>query len=164
MSYRIRRLNVGEFDLYKQVRLASLRDSPEAFCTSLASALTRDDASWIAQADGSAIGQDRATFIMLTDEPIGLATLYRDTSLPSEGELLQVWVAPSFRGGGAAVDLMNAVLDWATSNGFVTIRAEVTRPNLKALNFYKRYGFAFLPSQTNSATEPYILTKHCRPQ
>lgn len=164
VNYRIRRLKPGEFDLYRRLRLESLRESPEAFLTSLESARARDEAGWTAQADGAASGPDRAIFILLADGPAGLAALYRDSVLPAEGELVQVWVAPSFRGRGAAAALMDAVFEWAASNNFMTVRAEIARSNPRALNFYKKYGFTPPPSRADSEAEPWLLIRHCRPQ
>ena len=160
MKYTIRRLNVGEADLYRSVRLESLRESPEAFSSTYESAVCRSEDSWQAQADASASGRDRATFIVLTDQPIGLAALYRDHDRPGEGELIQVWVSPEARGGKVAVDLMNTIFTWAASNGFESIRAEVTRNNPRALRFYEKHGFV----RTDALDEPArILTKRVEP-
>lgn len=74
----IRRLNIGEAELYRAIRLDSLRDSPQAFASTYESALNRDSDSWTAQADEAALSGDRAIFIVLTDCPIALAGIYRD--------------------------------------------------------------------------------------
>ena len=143
MKPSIRRLKVGEADLYRAVRLESLREAPEAFATSYEAALARDAESWVAQADGSASGRDRATFVVIGDEgPGGLGAIYRDEEGSDEGEPIQVWVAPELRGAGVATDLMDALFDWAAANRFGVIRAGVTRENGRALRFYQRYGFA----------------------
>lgn len=141
MNYTIRRVKTGEADLYRRVRLESLRESPEAFASTYEAALSRNHESWLAQADASASGKDRATFIVLADQPIGLAAIYRNDDLPNEGELIQVWVSPCSRGCKVATDLMDSVFHWAASNDFVTVRAEVTPSNLRALRFYEKYGF-----------------------
>lgn len=159
MNYTVRRLNLGEADLYRSVRLESLRESPEAFASTYESALGRDDESWRAQADGSALGGDRATFIVFAGQPIGLGALYRDHDRPYEGELIQVWVSPEVRGGTVAIDLMSAIFDWAASNGFETVRAEVTPCNSRALRFYEKYGFVRIVTDTGSGEPNYMLTK-----
>ncbi|MGC4013531.1 MAG: GNAT family N-acetyltransferase [Luteolibacter sp.] len=129
--------------MYRKVRLEALRESPEAFATTYESALGRTPESWAAQADGSASGPDRATFIVLEGEAVaGLAALYRDEKIAEEGELIQVWVAPGLRGHGTAEKLMDGVLEWAGENGFARVKAEVTGANGRALRFYERYGFA----------------------
>jgi len=151
MNYTIRRLDMGEADLYRAVRLESLRESPEAFSTTYESALQRDDDSWRAQADASASGSDRATFVVvLAGRPIGVGAIYRDLDQPQEGELIQVWISSESRGGGVAADLMEALFQWAASNGFEAIRAEVTPDNLRALRFYEKCGFARMEADTES--------------
>lgn len=159
MKYTVRRLNLGEADLYRSVRLESLKEAPEAFSSTYESALSRTEESWQAQADASASGRDRATFIVLADQPIGLGALYRDHDRPDEGELIQVWVSPEARGGQVATDLMSAIFDWAAANGFQTIRAEIFRNNSRALRFYEKYGFDGLDPD-NAPSEPTrMLTK-----
>jgi len=69
---------MGEGELYKLMRLASLRESPFAFGSTYESAQLRTPESWAEQADSTAQGSDRSTFIALCgDVPIGIAALYR---------------------------------------------------------------------------------------
>lgn len=144
----IRRLNPGEAAIYRTIRLDALRDSPDAFATTHESALARDEASWIAQADAAAEGDDRAIFLLWNeDRPAGLAALYRDPGQPSTGDLLQMWITPVLRGGSAASELLGHLFHWAATREFTAIRAEVTAGNLRALRFYQKQGFAPLPSE-----------------
>lgn len=137
----IRRLNPGEGEFYRTLRLQALEESPSAFTTTLESALSRTPESWAAQADASATGADRATFVVLSPAPAGLAALYRTADDPSCGELLQMWVAPAHRGRGVAGKLIDHVFAWAAENGFRKVRAGVTRGNEPALRFYLKCGF-----------------------
>lgn len=159
MKYTIRRLNEGEADLYRAVRLESLRESPGAFATTYESALQRDDESWRAQADASSSGSDRATFVVLTERPVGLGAIYRDLDRPKEGELIQVWVSPESRGSEVAADLMAALFQWAASAGFETIRAEITPNNPRALRFYEKHGFIRTETHSASTGLNRLLTK-----
>ena len=63
----IRRLQVGEVDLFKQVRLMALQEAPYAFPATYDSAVQRSAESWREQAERSAQGPDRATFIVFSD-------------------------------------------------------------------------------------------------
>ena len=148
--HTIRRLNVGEAAVYRSLRLEALQDSPEAFSTTYESALERDHDSWVVQADSSALGSDRATFVVFDDRPIGLAALYRDSGASPVGELLQMWIAPSHRGGAVAADLLDHLFRWAANHSFTSIRAEVTQGNLRALRFYGKYGFQPLSSEAGA--------------
>lgn len=145
---KIRRLRIGEGELYKQVRLTALQEAPYAFTTTYESAVKRSPESWQAQADASAQGPDRATLLAFEGEaPIGMMALYRDANRtdrsenPDEGELIQVWVSPEYRGKGVADKLLEAMLGWAKENSFRRVVAGVNPGNEKALMFYRRYGF-----------------------
>ena len=144
----IRRLNPGEAALYRELRLEALKESPAAFSTTYEAALARDDDSWIQQADGSARGPDRATFVVIAGQPAGLAAIYRDAGDTTVGELIQMWIAPEHRSGSLASELLGALLDWAARQGFVKIRAEVTPGNQRALRFYQKCGFRLLDSDS----------------
>ena len=138
----VRRIQIGEGELFKQMRLTSLRESPSAFGSTYESALNRSSESWNEQADNSAGGSDRATFFAFSnDSPIGIAALYRDKERIDTGEVLQVWVSPEHRGKGVAVYMMDAVFRWARENGFRRVLATITQGNARALRFYQKCGF-----------------------
>ena len=139
----IRRLQLGEGELFKQIRLTALRDSPEAFGSTYEGALQRSPESWREQADSTAAGSDRATFLAFADDtPIGITALYRIEDGSDIGELLQVWVAPEYRGQEVAFTIMEAVFHWAGKNGYQTVIARVAKGNARALRFYRKYGFS----------------------
>jgi len=142
----IRRIRIGEADLYRQVRLESLKESPQAFTTTYESALSRKSESWTAQADNSAIGRNEAIFLVLDDEPVGLAAVYRRDPESSVAELMQVWISPAYRGSSVVPELMNTIFQWASSHGIAELRAEITPQNFRALRFYEKCGF----TQTSS--------------
>ncbi len=146
-TYAIRRLAVGEAELYRSVRLEALRESPEAFSSSYEAALGRSMESWANQADEAADGGDRAIFIVEDGGPVGLAALYRDTEISSHGELIQMWIAPSHRRSGVGEALLGHLFDWAARHSYAAVKAEVTDGNQRALRFYLRCGFTELHSQ-----------------
>jgi ribosomal protein S18 acetylase RimI-like enzyme len=117
----VRRIQTGEIELYKQIRLASLQDAPYAFETSYDPAVQRSSEIWL---------------------PIGIAALFRIKGQAEVGELMQVWVSPDYRGTTVAWDLMNAICKWAEANNFRRIVAGVTNVNTRALKFYTKYGFS----------------------
>lgn len=141
----IRRIRVGEADLFKQIRLTALQDAPYAFTSTYESELQRSTESWREQAEGTALGVDRATFIVFSEDvPIGIAALYRDKDKVDSGELLQVWISPQYRGTTVTRDLMDTIFKWAENNNFNTVIAGVTKANIRALKFYVKYGFTIL--------------------
>ena len=156
----IRRITKGEWALYREMRLASLRDAPEYFSTTYQAAVQRSPESWAAQADASAEGTARFTFLAFVDEaPAGLGALYRDADGLKCGEIIQVWAAPAFRGGGLAGRLLEFIFQCARHNGFDKIRAEVMASNKRALRFYEKQGFAIDGSPSLHAQGSIVLSK-----
>jgi len=138
----VRRIQIDEGELFKRMRLTALRESPFAFASTYKAALRRSPESWSEQANSTAQGSDRCTFIAFSDDsPIAIAALYRTEEENDVGELLQVWVSPEHRGKGVARDLMDAVFQWASANGFRTAVATIGKDNVRAQRFYQKYGF-----------------------
>jgi ribosomal protein S18 acetylase RimI-like enzyme len=156
----IRRIQIGEHELFKRIRLASLRESPLAFGSTYESAIARTAESWREQADCSAQGSDRSTFIAFAaGSPIGIAALYRHKERKDLGELLQVWVAPEYRSTRVAVEVMDAVFHWAGANGFRKIVASVAKGNERALRFYRKYGFGPVDAASDTGSDDIVLIK-----
>ena len=138
----VRRIQIDEGELFKRMRLTALRESPFAFASTYKAALRRSPESWSEQANSTAQGSNRCTFIAFSDDsPIGIAALYRTEEESDVGELLQVWVSPEHRGKGVARDLMDGVFQWASANGFRTVVTTIGEDNLRARRFYQKYGF-----------------------
>ena len=153
----IRRIQICETALYKQIRLASLKDAPNAFETTYDAALQRTDEMWHARVESTAQGSDQAIFLALFDQlPIGIAALVRIKGQTDSGELMQVWVSPEHRGTGVAWDLMNSIFKWAQENNFHRIIAGVTKVNAGALKFYTKYGFSRIYGSGQSDGSIYL--------
>jgi len=156
----IRRIRIGEFDLFKQIRLRALKEAPYAFSSTYESALQRSEESWREQADNSAQGSDRATFITFSDDaPVGIAALYRVENQTSVGAMLQVWVAPEHRGTGVARDLIDAIFEWAGENNFRMILSRIRDGNIRAQKFYTKYGFSNSDEFSSSDFDGVCLVK-----
>lgn len=154
----VRRICAGEGQLFRELRLAALNESPLAFSTSYESASQRSEESWREQADASATGTERATFIAFAaGSPVGIGAVYRDKDRRDEGEVLQVWVAPDFRGGEVARELLDAILGWCQENGIRKVSAAVTKGNDRAMRFYANHGFAATGPATCGASGGTVL-------
>ena len=156
----IRRIQMGETELYKQIRLASLKEAPYAFETTYESAVRRSEETWRERAESGAQGNDGATFLAFSeDRPVGIAAVFRSQGQIDMAELMQVWVHPDFRGSGTAWDLMDAIFRWAKENNFRKIIAGVTNENPGALRFYTRYGFSRMAESAQSDPDSVYLIK-----
>ncbi len=156
----IRRLRIGESDLYRKIRLASLKEAPYAFSSTYESALQRSESSWREQSDHSAQGADRATFIVFSEnEPVGVSAIYRSADSAEEGEILQVWIAPEYRGKNIGRQLLDELFSWAKANGLAGVKAKVMEGNVRALRFYQKNGFETAGTEDNNGIHEVVLIR-----
>ena len=147
----VRRIGLDEGTLYREMRLSSLADSPDAFSTTLESATDRSLESWSEQADGAATGKDRAIFLAFCDDqPVGIAALYGDAEDEALGEVVQLWVTSTHRGGRVAGELLDALVSWARDARFESLSAWVNGENRRAARFFGKHGF-----EMTGKTEPF---------
>lgn len=140
--YLVRRLKQNEGEIYRSLRLESLVDSPEAFASTLESALERSFESWTEQANSTASGSQRNTVLgFYGDVPVGLAALYQAPDTADTAHLIQVWVHPDHRGTELATNLICQLIMWAKDCSYRQIIAEVNVENTRAINFYQKQGF-----------------------
>jgi ribosomal protein S18 acetylase RimI-like enzyme len=156
----IRRIRSGEEELFRELRLASLKESPSAFSSTYESAIKRSAESWCEQADSTAAGTDRCTFLAFSDEfPVGIAAIYRNNGNKEECEIYQVWVSPDFRGGEVACELLDAIFRWCKENGIRKVFATIRAGNDRAVKFYRKYGFDFAHSAICNALGNLALVR-----
>ncbi|SFI71698.1 Acetyltransferase (GNAT) family protein [Amycolatopsis sacchari] len=132
----LRRLAPDDWAVFRDLRLASLRDAPEAFETPLADWLHADERRWRRR---------------LTDVPYTMCAEWEGRpagvvcgTAPDEAgevELISLWVAPAVRGHGVGNALVRAVLRWAADQGARQVRLEVRETNTHAAALYRRHGF-----------------------
>lgn len=134
---RIVHLHEDDWQIERDVRLASLRDAPWAFGSTLEASLRLDEAGWrrrVASQHSVVAFDDHGA-------PIGRAGWLREdqSGLPM---LVGVWVAPGARGTGAGDALVRAVLDDCRRQGAGAIILHVNEGNAPAERLYARHGFA----------------------
>ena len=127
------RLEADDWADFRQVRLASLADSPQAFGERHADWVDATEERWRAR---------------LTDVPLTLVGRSEGRlvgvvcGMPSENQvwLISMWVAPDHRGSGLAGRLIDGVVGWASSLGLDT-DLMVRDDNARAIRAYERAGF-----------------------
>jgi GNAT superfamily N-acetyltransferase len=132
----IQRLAAGDWAAFREIRLAALRDAPEAFGSTAADAQRLGEEEWRRRLE------QRAVFLVeVSSQRVGLAAGIGGEQ-PGEAELVSMWVAPAWRGHGAGDRLVEAVLAWAEGEGFLTVHLWVAQGNARAERLYARHGFA----------------------
>jgi GNAT superfamily N-acetyltransferase len=138
----IRTLAAGEWPLYREVRLRSLADAPDAFCSKLAAEEALDPAVWAARTFAAAASRlDRPLIAEIDGGVAGLlwAKIYPDK--PAIVNIFQVWVAPESRGRGVAAALLDDAIAWARTENARAVLLSVTCGDTPAARLYERAGF-----------------------
>lgn len=139
----IRRIRADEGKALRQIRLQAIRDTPEAFGSSLAETLARTDGGWTHWASSSASGMESVMFVAEADSAwIGMAGCRFDSSRPqSPAHMISMWVAPPYRGQGLGRMLVERIAGWARDAGARRLELCVTEGNVAAVALYVRSGF-----------------------
>jgi ribosomal protein S18 acetylase RimI-like enzyme len=135
---RLHALTPDDWRLFREVRLAALREAPYAFDSTLE--------QWQGPNDTEERWRQR-----LTNVPLNIVAYFNGapagmvgaTNPATDGasELISMWVAPHARGKGVADALVAAVIAWATERGITSIELDVVEANARARAFYRRQGF-----------------------
>ncbi|MQA23963.1 MAG: GNAT family N-acetyltransferase [Micromonosporaceae bacterium] len=133
----VRRVGPDEWRSWREVRLAALTDTPEAFSSTLERELTFDEPTWRQRLD-PATG---VRVLAVVDEAFaGLVGTYLPEDAP-DPELVSMWIRPASRGAGAAGALVAEVLDWARERRHERVKLWVVEDNEPARRLYQRHGF-----------------------
>lgn len=143
MLITVERIVADEWKLLRELRLAALRDAPEAFGQRLEVALAQPEEEWRQQARAASRGDSRTWLVGRVDgRAVGLVMGRRRP--PDDCLLFSMWVAPHARRSGAGRGLVDAVEDWARRWHARRIVLWVIAGNEGALRFYNRLGFRLL--------------------
>jgi len=140
MTIEVKRITPDDWQLLRDLRLASLADAPGAFGQRYEEAGVTDERDWQATARASASGDRRAWFICWRgQEAAGLVQGRRRP--PADCLLFSMWVAPGARRQGTGRALVQAVEDWGRGWGAKRVVLWVIEGNDPAIRFYESIGF-----------------------
>jgi GNAT superfamily N-acetyltransferase len=141
----VRALAEDDWETYRQMRLAALKDSPDAF-------VSKYDEEQAYEPDFWRLRMRRSTRMLAErdDQPVGVASL--GDALPIDddsdlqlnqrvAELFGMWVEPAARGTGVAWRLVDAAAAEARRQSRTHLMLWVVVDNGRAVAFYSSYGF-----------------------
>ena len=144
----VRRFVPAEWQLYRALRLAALKDEPDAFLATYAEALEYPDSEWQTRLN---VAKNATDFPMCAEwkrEPAGLAWARINGDKPAIASLFSVWIAPDYRRRGLAQAILDAAENWAVAQGATELQLEVTCGNVAAESLYRSAGFVDLGEAT----------------
>jgi ribosomal protein S18 acetylase RimI-like enzyme len=128
--------------MYREIRLRSLMDSPDAFGSTYEKESADPDDRWQKRlSDNTNPTLDLPLFAEVNSQPVGLAWGRVNREDPKITNLYQVWVAPEFRGRGIGRMLVDAVINWAKEGKAQILELGVTCGDTPARRLYERAGF-----------------------
>ena len=155
----IRRVDEDDWPTVRDIRLRALRESPDAFGSSLAREERFAESHWRMRLRTS------ATWVALDDtgEPRGLVSLIQEPGSPDDDRhIVSLWVAPEIRRGGTGWSLLDAVVRAGAAEGAATVSLWVVDDNASAVDLYVRAGFTrtgerqVLPRDQDRTEERYV--------
>jgi ribosomal protein S18 acetylase RimI-like enzyme len=130
----VRRADVAEWEVVRDVRLRALADSPSAFASTLAREQAFEKEDWLRRIEPG------PSFLAWADaRAVGCAAGFAESA--GEWHLVAMWVEPAHRGTPAAAELVEAVCRSARADGAGAVRLWVADGNPRARRFYERLGF-----------------------
>jgi ribosomal protein S18 acetylase RimI-like enzyme len=145
MDGDVRRIRIGEWRQYRELRLEALQDAPLAFEEQYPESLARPDEFWQDRVDGSASGAESSMFVAVhAGRFVAKAACFVESDVGDHvsTRIVGVYVTPRLRGSGVAEALLAAVIRWAREEPRADrIRLFVTQTNDRATAFYRRIGF-----------------------
>ena len=142
MHSNIRILAVTDWEVYRTLRLCSLKDSPDSFGSTYEREAEYADEEWQSRLDPA--GRAANTLPLLAsvdDSPSGLAWGLVHDPDPSTAYVYQMWVAPEARGRGLGRALLDRIVLWAGERKLDAVSLTVTTTNTPAIALYASLGF-----------------------
>lgn len=132
----VRNLTEQDWEQYRSIRLAALRESPEAFVATLTQEESYDESLW----------RDRMTrarrMVAEVDEtPVGVVSIGVLDDAENTAELFGLWVDPQWRGKSVAATLVRESAREAAEEGYDNLAYWVGTDNGRAVAFASSFGF-----------------------
>jgi GNAT superfamily N-acetyltransferase len=131
----------SEWQQYRDTRLSSLKDSPDAFGSVHETAALLADSEWQDRLARITPDRDLPLAGLVATEFAGMAWARFDQPEDTTVHLYQMWVSPAYRGKGLARKLLLVALAWALSQDAKSMILGVTCGDTPARKLYASVGF-----------------------
>jgi len=139
----VRRFQPHEWRLYRELRLAALRDAPDAFGSTLAREESLPEQEWSTRLAASTASLLNHPIVAEAEDgrAVGLAWVRIEPTDTNTATLYQVWVHPDARRQHIGLALLTSALRWAHDAGACAMELSVALGPDSAIAFYHRAGF-----------------------
>jgi ribosomal protein S18 acetylase RimI-like enzyme len=144
----VRALEENDWHDYREIRLAALQESPQAFLATYGETATQPEQYWrncmvrahqlLAERDGV---------------PLGVVSVGPIEGAPQSADLRDLWVVPEARNTGIASRLVQAAVDQAIRDGCTKLYYWVSTENGRAIGFASNAGFRVTSERRTTRVE-----------
>ncbi len=131
----VTRVEPGDWQRLRDVRLAALAESPEMFGSNLAKEQSFDEAEWRRRA-----GRPATFLASRGGVDVGVAGVYE---FDAGWGVMGMWIAPAARGTGVIETLLHACESVARDAGATTVALGVMEDNPRGRRAYVRLGYDY---------------------
>lgn len=128
----------SEWQTYREVRLRSLKDSPDAFSTTYEQMCLMPEADLEKRFVNLEMAYNHPIGAFIDSAPVGMAWVKLEGE---QANLFQMWVDPKCRGLGVGSAILEHAIEWAASKSAVTVHLGVTAGDTPARRMYDAMGF-----------------------
>ncbi len=136
----IKRTTRDDVELFREVRLKALKDSPDSFGQKYEEEIVKPLHYWQDLVDKVSPSSKNVAFLLFdTNKPIGIIFGFDKES--QKGSFGGMWIDPDYRKQGLASKLVEKILDWAKGRGLKKMKLWNVDGNEAAEKLYRKYGF-----------------------
>jgi ribosomal protein S18 acetylase RimI-like enzyme len=147
----VREVTPDDWETLRDVRLAALREAPQAFGSSYAREAPFTEEQWRGRINDRSVTY--FAYLAENPEPAGLAGVYVEDGV---ADVVSMWVRPSARGNGIGEALIGATTDWAKTRDHDSLLLWVTESNTSARRLYERCGFTLTGESQPLPSDPAL--------
>ncbi|MDA7501730.1 GNAT family N-acetyltransferase [Chitinophagales bacterium] len=148
-----RKLTAKDSLAYREIRLESLVEFPEAFGSNYEQQLAKPKLAFQGFLEQDAVHKVFGCFTQ--NELLGICAYFRTDN---SAELIQVYLKPAYHGHGIGKQLLTSLIDFAKSDGVTCLDLGVAEQNSSAIRTYQSLGFVLKESQSNTTACDLLFT------
>ena len=157
----IRTLQPNEAELFREIRLCALAESPDAFGETFQQAQAQPNSYWQNLTDSVTQPDSHVMFLAeQTKQVVGSAFGLVDREDAKIGHIGGMWVDPAFRANGIGAALVAEILTWAHQQKQSKLELWITQGNQKAIGLYERVGFVDTGKRNQLPSNPSLQIIH----
>ena len=159
----VRSFHSHEWQLYRELRLAALREAPDAFGSTLEREAGFPEEQWTTRLTaGVASPIEQPLVAEDAGRAVGLCWVRIDPNDASMAALYQVWVHPDARRRGIGQRMLDSAMAWARETGARVMVLSVAIGRASAMDLYRRSGFVAVGVPIQIRPDSAQLQQHMR--